>query len=121
MTAPSTPETTTAAAVVYFVLASILGAAGQYLYREGATRGRADGAALINAPLLGGVACYVAVMVLFVMAYRSGGSLRVLYPVYASTFIFGALIAYWAHGDPVRPIHVVGMFLLVAGMALMGR
>ncbi|HET7315258.1 hypothetical protein [Salinisphaera sp.] len=105
-----------------FLVASLAGALGQYLYKSGAEV--ADGSFagyIMNARILAGVGCYIAVMVLFVAAFRRGGSLTVLYPVYASTFIWAAGIAWWAYGTPIRPIHVAGMVLLVAGMYLMGR
>ena len=60
-------------------------------------------------------------MALFVAAFRCGGALSVLYPVYASTFIFGALISWWAYGTPIRLLNVIGMLCLVLGMYLMGR
>ena len=60
-------------------------------------------------------------MVLFIGAFKKGGSLTVLYPVYASTFIFAALIAWVAYGTPIRPINVGGMALMIAAMYLMGR
>jgi drug/metabolite transporter (DMT)-like permease len=113
---------TPAVSVLCFLLASLLGAAGQFLYRAGAER--AEGSLrsyLLNGHILGGVACYLAVMVLFVAAFRRGGALTVLYPVYASTFIFAAVLALILHGTPVRPANVAGMALLVAGMYLMGR
>ena len=75
---------------------------------------------LLNLRLLGGVVCYVAVMVLFVAAFKQGGSMSVLYPLYASTFIWGAVIALLAYGTPIRPVNVAGMVLLVLGMFLMG-
>ena len=56
-----------------------------------------------------------------VKTIRKGGALTVLYPVYASTFIFGAVIAYFAYGTPVKTANVCGMLLLVAGMYLMGK
>ncbi len=108
--------------ILAFVVAALLGAVGQFLYKSGAER--ADGTALgyvINWRLLAGVACYVAVMVLFVAAFRRGGKLTVLYPIYASTFIWAAFIALYAYGTPVRPANVAGMALLVVGMFLMGR
>jgi len=105
-----------------FLAASLVGALGQYLYKSGAERaGGSPGSYLANPRLLGGVACYVAVMVLFVAAFRKGGSLTVLYPVYATTFIWAALIAMAAYGTPIRPVNVAGMVLLVAGMYLMGK
>ena len=95
---------------------------GQYLYKSGADAATGGVASyLLNARLLGGVACYVAVMVLFVAAFKRGGSLTVLYPIYASTFIWAALIARVAYQTPIRSVNVVGMVLLVLGMYLMGR
>jgi len=108
--------------VVFFVVAALLGALGQLLYKSGADA--ADGTLrgyLLNVRILGGVVCYVAVMVLFVAAFRRGGALTVLYPVYASTFVWAAILAFFAYGQEIRPVNVAGMVLLVFGMYLMGR
>ena len=105
-----------------FVLAAMLGALGQYLYKSGADA--ASGTIVsyvLNARLLAGVACYVAVMVLFVAGFKRGGAMTVLYPVYASTFIWAAIIGLLAYGIPIKPVNVAGMLLLVAGIYLMGR
>ena len=107
--------------IVYFVVAAFLGALGQYLYKTGAERAPGTLAGyMANPHLLGGVICYVGVMVLFVAAFRRGGAMSVLYPVYASTFIWGALIALLAFKEPIRPVNVLGMAVLVVGMYLMG-
>jgi len=108
--------------IVLFVIAALLGAIGQFLYKSGADS--ADGSVagyVLNLRLMGGVGCYVAVMVLFVAAFRKGGALTVLYPIYASTFVWAALIAWRAYGTPIRPVNVVGMLLLIVGMYLMGK
>jgi len=108
--------------VLLFLLAAFLGAVGQFLYKSGADR--AVGGALsyvLNARIAGGIVCYTLVMVLFVAAFKRGGELAVLYPTYASTFIWGALISAAAFGTQVRPVNVAGMTLLVVGMYLMGR
>jgi multidrug transporter EmrE-like cation transporter len=108
--------------IVFFLLASLLGALGQFLYKSGAERAT-DGVAsyLLNPRLLGGVACYIAVKVLFVAAFKRGGALSVLYPIYATTFIWAAVIAYFAYDTAIKPVHVAGMVLLIGGMFLMGR
>ena len=108
--------------IALFAIAALAGALGQYLYKSGAeaTNGTL-GSYLFNIRLLGGVLCYVAVMVLFVAAFKRGGALTVLYPVYASTFIWAAFIGLFAYGTPIRPVNIVGMVLLVAGMFLMGK
>ena len=108
--------------ILAFVLAALLGAVGQFLYKRGADW--ADGTALgyvVNWRILAGVASYIAVMVLFVAAFRRGGKLTVLYPIYASTFVWAAFIALYFDGTPIRPLNVLGMTLLVLGMFLMGR
>ncbi|NIL99350.1 MAG: hypothetical protein GTO53_14700 [Planctomycetales bacterium] len=108
--------------ILCFVLAALLGAVGQYLYKSGADA--ATGAwhtYVANPRLAGGVVCYIAVMVLFVVAFKLGGSLTVLYPIYASTFIWAALIAWQVYGTPITSINVVGMGLLIAGMYLLGK
>ena len=110
------------ASIGMFLLASAFGALGQFLYKSGADAARGGPAGcLANPRLLGGVVCYCAVMVLFVAAFKRGGSLTVLYPVYSSTFIFAALIAYFAFGTPIKAVNVLGMSLLVGGMYCMGR
>lgn len=108
--------------IFYFLLASLLGAVGQYLYKSGADA--ADGSVfgyLLNVRLISGALCYAGVMVLFVAAFRKGGSLTVLYPTYATTFIWAALLALVFYGTPIKPVNVAGMFLLVFGMYLMGK
>ena len=104
-----------------FALAAILGAAGQFLYKSGAARITDSLWSCFNLRLLGGGVCYVAVMVLFVAAFKRGGELAVLYPIYASTFIWAAIISLTAYGTPIKPVNVAGMALLVAGMFLMGK
>lgn len=108
--------------IVFFLLAALLRAAGQYLYRSGAELTDASAWSYVANPrLLAGVACYVAVMALFVVAFKRGGRLTVLYPIYATTFVWAALISLTAYGTPIKPINIGGMTLLVAGMYLMGK
>lgn len=106
--------------IVCFLLASLFGAVGQFLYKSGAERAIGGWTGYLNPRLLGGVLAYIAVMVLFVAAFKRGGALSVLYPIYASTFIWAALIGCFAYGEAIRPVHVAGMALLVGGMFLMG-
>ena len=109
-------------AIACFVVAALIGAVGQFLYKSGAEK--ADGGWLgyvLNWRIAVGVVCYIGVMVLFVAAFKFGGRLTVLYPIYASTFVWAALIALWAYGTPVKPVNIVGMAVLIVGMYLMGR
>lgn len=107
--------------VVCFLVAAALGAIGQFLYKTGAAAAQGGPLSYLNWRLLGGVVCYVAVMILFVVAFKQqGASLTVLYPLYATTFVWAAVIAYFHDATPISLINVLGMALLVAGMWLMG-
>lgn len=109
------------ASILCFVVASFLGAIGQFLYKSGADQATSGWLSyVLNIRILGGVVCYIGVMVLFVAAFKKGGSLSVLYPIYATTFIWAALIGLAAYGTPIRPVNVAGMVLLIGGMYLMG-
>ncbi|CAI8409172.1 MAG: 4-amino-4-deoxy-L-arabinose-phosphoundecaprenol flippase subunit ArnE [Rhodothermaeota bacterium MED-G12] len=113
---------TSIVSVIYFIIAAMFGALGQYLYKAGAESSSGTlFSYLTNLKLIGGVLCYITVMILFVAAFKKGGSLTVLYPIYATTFIWAALIALLAYGTPIKIINLVGMLLMIGGMYLMGK
>ncbi|MCE9605211.1 MAG: hypothetical protein K8U03_09960 [Planctomycetia bacterium] len=108
--------------ILCFAIAAVVGAVGQFLYKSGADRATGNWTTyLLNARLLGGVVCYMAVMVLFVAAFKRGGSLAVLYPIYASTFIWAAVISWYVYETQLKPVNVAGMLCLVLGMYLLGK
>jgi multidrug transporter EmrE-like cation transporter len=109
--------------VLLYLVAALVGALGQYMYKLGAQELRLGDAASVatNWRLLVGVICYVTVMALFVAALRLGGQLTVLYPIYATTFIWGALIGVYLLGESLHPLNVLGILLMVAGVALVAR
>jgi drug/metabolite transporter (DMT)-like permease len=107
--------------IFLFLIAAIVGAAGQFFYKTGADKITSAPLSYLSPWLLAGVACYVAVMVLFVAAFKKGGALTVLYPIYASTFIWAAIISLCVYGTTIKPANIAGMGLLVAGMYLMGK
>ncbi len=114
------PMKTPVLAISSVLVASILGAVAPFFFEHGARQlqGRIIGF-VMNPYILAGMATYVAVMVFFTYAFRMGGTVRVLYPIYASTFIWAAVIAWVRHGDPIQPIHLGGMALLMAGIICM--
>ena len=102
------------------LVASVLGAIAPFFFEHGSRQlqGRvAD--FLLNPWILAGMMTYLAVMVFFTYAFRVGGTVKVLYPIYATTFIWAALIAMLHQGAPVEWIHVGGMVLLVTGVIFM--
>ena len=95
--------------IIFFIIASLLGATGQFLYKSGAVRaGGGFSSYLLNPRLLVGAVCYAGVMVLFIAAFKRGGALSVLYPIYASTFIFSAIGARQIYGETIFPVNYRG-------------
>jgi multidrug transporter EmrE-like cation transporter len=112
--------TTPVVSIFYFIVAAFIGALGQYMYKSGADLAIGGLMSFINPRIILGIICYIAVMVLFIAAFKRGGSMSVLYPIYASTFIWGAIISWLVYHEPIRPVNIAGMIALVAGMWLMG-
>jgi uncharacterized membrane protein len=107
-------------AIASVLTAAVLGAVGQFLIEYGARHGKGGVIGfLTNHYILAGMSGYLLVMVLFTHAFRTGGTIRVLYPLYASTFIWAAFIAWIAYQQPAQPVHVIGMMLLITGMICM--
>lgn len=113
---------TTPLAILYFLVASVLGAVGQFFYQAGADRTHGTVQSyLLNSRILLGACCYIAVMVLFVAAFRQKASPSALYPLYATTFIWAAVLDHFLYGRIISLANVAGMGLLVGGMYLLGR
>lgn len=108
--------------IVMFSVAALLGAVGQYLYKEGARLPMPHAAAwLTNWRIGAGIVCYVAVMVLFVAAFKAGGQLTVLYPLYAGTFIWALLIGRLFLGENITLSKIAGVGAIIVGMVLIAR
>lgn len=109
--------------IVLILTASVLGAVGQFLYKEGAQN--ASGVNLMNfianCRILLGMVCYIGVMVLFVAAFRIGGQMTVLYPMYASTFIWALMIGVFCLKEPLSIFKLCGIVLIIGGMFLIAR
>jgi len=111
---------TPVSAIACVLAASLLGATGQFLYKAGTDRHSGGLVGYVaNARLLGGMLCYLMVMVLFITAFKQGGAVSVLYPVYASTFIFASVGAWFFYKEPLTLLNMSGMCLMVGGMYLM--
>ena len=106
--------------IISVLTASILGALGQFLFQYGATHGKGGIVGFLTNPfILLGMTSYITVMVLFTYAFKLGGIVRVLYPFYATTFIWAAMIACLQYNQTIQPLHVFGMVLLMSGVICM--
>jgi multidrug transporter EmrE-like cation transporter len=93
------------------LLAAFLGALGQYFYKIGAQKSQLGSIAI-------GVALFVGVMALFVLAYRFGGRISVVYPFYATTFVWGAVIGVFLEKEPWSNWNLAGLILILGGLTL---
>ena len=99
------------------LFAAFLSAWGQHCYK-------------IASPLLGkiplykninlfiGMFIFLVVTLLFFLAFRLGGRLSVTYPVYASTFVWGALIGVYINKEPLNLPQLLGILLVFLGVCL---
>lgn len=108
--------------VLLFLFAAMLGAIGQYLYKEGAQMvARNPVSWLTNWRIILGVICYIGVMSLFVYAFKIGGELTVLYPVYASTFIWAFFIGTFILKESINAYKIAGTLLIILGIFLIAK
>lgn len=115
---------------------TVLGAAAQLLIKRGtnmmpplfdpAAGGILPQAPLIawrilsNLPLFGGLACYGISTILLVLALRYG-ELSVLYPIIALTYVWVAFLSVALLGESLNVFKVLGLVLIVSGVAVLGR
>jgi drug/metabolite transporter (DMT)-like permease len=106
--------------ILCYLFAGLLGAFGQYFYKIGSDRLKSD-PILSNWPIFLGAFFFVLVMVCFVAGFRFGGRLSVVYPVYATTFIWATLIAIFIEKETVSASLWAGIFLICSGVILIAR
>jgi drug/metabolite transporter (DMT)-like permease len=102
--------------IILNLIAALFGAAGQWLYKSGS--GKIGQIAIYkNWQIFLGMGLFCIVMLLFVVAFKMGGKLSVTYPVYATTFIWGMMLAVWADQEPWSWLQIVGISLIVLGVS----
>jgi drug/metabolite transporter (DMT)-like permease len=98
-------------------LAGAFGALGQYFYKKGGLR---EGPIWENWQLGVGILSFCVVMVLFVVSYKLGGRISSVYPAYAATFIWGAILGHYLDGEPLNATVLLGIGLILIGVAVVG-
>lgn len=103
--------------IILYLLAAIAGAFGQYFYKLGGAQITAI-PLYRNVSLFAGISLFCIVMALFVAAFRLGAQMSVVYPVYATTFIWGMLIAVFIGKEPWSLLQLLGVTTIVGGVIL---
>lgn len=101
--------------VILNLIAAVFGALGQYAYKKGGLR-LSEVPIWQNYHIWIGVLLFCAVMVLFVIGYKLGGQISVVYPFYATTFIWGALVGHFLDKEPISFSVIGGTILIVLGL-----
>jgi multidrug transporter EmrE-like cation transporter len=99
------------------VLAAFISAFGQYLYKIGSAKLGVE-PIYKNYHIFSGIVLFTVVMVLFLTAFKLGGRLSVTYPIYASTFLWGALIGVYFDKEPWSYGQAFGVFFILVGITL---
>ena len=108
----------------------LLNAAAQLLLKAGASaagpiqswaalRGAAGGLALHPA-VLGGLACYVVSVVVWIVAL-SRVDVSVAYPLLSIGYVVNAVLALWLFGEAVSPQRWLGIAVILVGVTLVAR
>ncbi len=105
--------------ILIFQLAAFIGALGQLLYKKGSTKkNKYKSFLFINIYILLGMFLYFAVIGLFILAYSLGGSLSILYPSYAATFIWALILAGIYYKEKITVNKIAGVICVIGGIYL---
>lgn len=101
---------------------TVLGAGAQILMKTGANVlvGINPIDILANPPLFAGYCLYGLSTVLLVLALRDG-ELSILYPVISLSYVWVTILSVWFFDEQINPLKVIGVSLIVAGVAVFGR
>ena len=103
--------------IIMNLIAAIFGAFGQYYYKIGGTK-IGEISIWKNWQIYLGIILFCVVMALFVASYKFGGRLSVVYPVYATTFVWGLLIAIFWEQEPYSSTQIIGTVVVMLGVSL---
>ncbi len=105
-----------------YLLAALLGAAGQLCFKTVAKSDMSSIATLASCPHLWVAALlYLSVMGLFIFGLSCCGEISILYPVYGATFVFALILSVvWLNESPDSS-SVIGSFLIILGIIFLSR
>jgi len=105
----------------WFILAGVLlNAAAQLLLKAG-TNAMPLGLRLAIEPhILGGLACYVVSVVVWVVAL-SRVPVSIAYPMLSIGYVVNAIAAWWLLGEAVTPMRLAGIAIIVVGVFVVAR
>ena len=103
--------------IILSLVAAVAGAFAQYFYKVGSSY-VLEVSIYKNWHIIFGLISFTAVLVLFIFAFRIGGRMFVIYPIYATTYIWGGLIAYYIDKEPINLWQIVGVAFIMVGVSV---
>lgn len=103
--------------ILLSLLAALAGAFANWFYKTGANK-MSELAWYKNWYIGAGLLSFTSVLILFIIAFRFGGRLLVVYPVYATTYIWVGLIGVYFYQEPWALRQVAGIGLIILGVSL---
>ena len=97
------------------LIAAFLGAWAQYFYKNAAMK-FSQVPIYQNVELFLGLISFTLVLVLFIFAFQLGGKMFVVYPVYATTYIWGGLISHYILKESISMYQVLGAAFIILGV-----
>jgi drug/metabolite transporter (DMT)-like permease len=103
--------------LILILLSAFIGGLAQFFYKVGSLK---LGIIPIyrNYQLLAGMILFLAVTVMTMAAFKMGGKLSIVYPAYATTFIWSTVLAVMVDREPYSAWQGVGLIFLVAGVMM---
>ena len=109
------------AASFALVLAGVLLNAAAQLFLKAGTNAMPLGLRLAIEPhILGGLACYVVSVVVWVVAL-SRVPVSIAYPMLSIGYVVNAVAAYYLLGESVTPMRLVGIGIIIVGVFMVAR
>ena len=105
--------------VLLVSVASVLGAIANWLFKK-ASPVFLEIPLWRNYYLILGVVSFLFVLALFIIAFRMGGKMMIVYPVYATTYVWALLIAYKIEKETLTLLQLVGVIAIILGVVLIG-
>ncbi len=100
---------------------TVLGAAAQLLMKVGMTHFQPNLTSLLtNYALIAGYVLYGINTLMLVLALKDG-ELSMLYPIIALTYVWVTLLSYFVLSEPPNIYKNLGIGIIVAGVAVLGR
>ena len=108
--------------VILISACTLVSATAQMLMKVGMTHvsGLDPIALATNLPLVAGYALYGVFCLMMILALRQG-DLSVLYPIISLSYVWVAALSYMFFHEPMSPLKVTGIVIIMLGVALLGR